>query len=111
MYHTVRIHDLAPQILETDNSQRMSGNKQKGSRIFEHFWTSSINISSDYDKSRYYSNKDKYHQTYFEANGPHTHIINSGHAVFEAYLAAYNAHYDLVLSPDDIWLMMTIEPE
>ncbi|CAF1155903.1 unnamed protein product, partial [Adineta ricciae] len=30
------------------------------------------------------------------------------HALFRAFLAAYNSHEDIVLSPDDIWLMITI---
>ncbi|CAF1185197.1 unnamed protein product, partial [Rotaria sordida] len=30
------------------------------------------------------------------------------HALFLAYLNAYNSHEDIVLSPDDLWLMITI---
>ncbi len=30
------------------------------------------------------------------------------HAIFSAFLFAYNSHEDIVLSPDDIWLMICI---
>ncbi|CAF1005678.1 unnamed protein product [Adineta steineri] len=99
MYHTVRIRDLAPQSLTTDSNPQHTGHKQANSTVSEQYWAKSI------DQSSY---GDKYRQTFFKANGSHTHIVNSGHALFEAYLAAYNAHEDLVLSPDDIWLMITI---
>jgi hypothetical protein len=110
MYHTVRIRDLAPQSLNANTNQQRTGHKQENSSISEQYWSRSISESSDneHSYSKYGSNEGKYRQTYFKANGSHTHIINSGHALFEAYLAAYNAHEDLVLSPDDIWLMITI---
>ncbi|CAF0772546.1 unnamed protein product [Adineta steineri] len=31
-----------------------------------------------------------------------------GHAIFRAYLNAYSSHEDIVLSPDDLWLIITI---
>ena len=30
------------------------------------------------------------------------------HAIFSSFLFAYNSHEDIVLSPDDIWLMICI---
>jgi hypothetical protein len=33
---------------------------------------------------------------------------NENHAIFSAFLFAYNSHEDIVLSPDDIWLMICI---
>jgi len=33
---------------------------------------------------------------------------NESHAIFSAFLFAYNSHEDIVLSPDDIWLMICI---
>lgn len=30
------------------------------------------------------------------------------HAIFSAFLFAYNSHEDIVLSPDDIWLLICI---
>jgi hypothetical protein len=108
MYHTVRIRDLEPQLPVTLAAEESGRSKWKTSTMPEHFWEESIEKSSNNFLSRYASNRPKYRETYFEANGPHTHLIKGGHAVFEAYLAAYNAHEDLVLSPDDIWLMITI---
>jgi hypothetical protein len=108
MYHTVRIRDLAPQPPVAGTDQKVPRRTRKGSSISEEFWESSIDNSSDRDRFPYYSDRNNYRPTYFQANGPHTHIIGEGHALFEAYLAAYSAHEDLVLSPDDIWLMITI---
>ena len=34
--------------------------------------------------------------------------ITPKHAIFSAFLFAYNSHEDIVLSPDDIWLMICI---
>ncbi|CAF0929238.1 unnamed protein product [Adineta steineri] len=39
---------------------------------------------------------------------PDTSPAYGGHAIFRAYLSAYNSHEDIVLSPDDLWLMITI---
>lgn len=107
MYHTVRIRDLSPQRLSADDNRARTGNKIKSSSISDDFWMHYIDKSDD-EEDRYFVNRNPHRLTFVEANGPHTHIIRSGHAVFEAYLAAYNAHEDLVLSPDDIWLMITI---
>ncbi|CAF3679537.1 unnamed protein product [Rotaria sp. Silwood1] len=41
------------------------------------------------------------------ANGPYT-SDNENHAIFSAFLFAYNSHEDIVLSPDDMWLMICI---
>ncbi|CAF3084543.1 unnamed protein product [Rotaria sp. Silwood2] len=40
-------------------------------------------------------------------NGPYTTLIEN-HPIFAAFLFAYNSHEDIVLSPDDIWLMIRI---
>lgn len=108
MYHTVRIRDLAPQSPVTDAHRTNSCDERKTSSISEDFWKGSIDEPVDYDHLGYRKESNEYRPTYFEANGPHTHILSGGHALFKAYLAAYNAHEDLVLSPDDIWLMITI---
>jgi hypothetical protein len=34
--------------------------------------------------------------------------LHENHAIFAAFLFAYNSHEDVVLSPDDIWLMVCI---
>ena len=33
---------------------------------------------------------------------------SADHPIFKAFLRAYNSHEDIVLSPDDIWLMLCI---
>ncbi len=34
--------------------------------------------------------------------------LHENHAIFAAFLYAYDSHEDIVLSPDDIWLMIYI---
>ncbi|CAF1136976.1 unnamed protein product [Rotaria magnacalcarata] len=41
------------------------------------------------------------------ANGHHT-SSEEKHAIFSAFLYAYNSHEDIVLCPDDLWLMVCI---
>ncbi|CAF3997057.1 unnamed protein product [Adineta steineri] len=50
---------------------------------------------------------DRFKVQHTISNGPYT-TYSGGHAVFRAYLNAYNSHEDIVLSPDDLWLMITI---
>ena len=108
MYHTVRIRDLAPASPEAIANLETTRKKMENPSMPKQYWERSIKDSFSYEELRN-SSENRYRQTYFEANGPHTHIVyQNGHALFEAYLAAYNAHEDLVLSPDDIWLMITI---
>jgi hypothetical protein len=38
---------------------------------------------------------------------PDTSLCNN-HAILSAFLYAYNSHEDIVLSPDDIWIMICI---
>ncbi len=38
---------------------------------------------------------------------PDTSLCNN-HAILSAFLYAYNSHEDIVLSPDDIWMMICI---
>ncbi|CAF4013388.1 unnamed protein product [Adineta steineri] len=49
----------------------------------------------------------RYKVQHIIANGPHT-SSGDNHALFTAFLRAYNSHEDIVLSPDDIWLMICI---
>ncbi|CAF3943558.1 unnamed protein product [Adineta steineri] len=51
---------------------------------------------------------DQFKVQYTISNGPYTSPAYGGHAIFRAYLNAYNSHEDIVLSPDDLWLMITI---
>ena len=45
-----------------------------------------------------------YSSLYTVSNGPHTET--STNAVLQAFISAYNQHHDLVLSPDDMWMVV-----
>jgi hypothetical protein len=45
-----------------------------------------------------------YSPLYTIANGPHTET--SSNAVLQAFVSAYNQHHDIVLSPDDMWMVV-----
>ncbi|CAF3923923.1 unnamed protein product [Adineta steineri] len=47
---------------------------------------------------------EKYESLYTIANGPHTDL--SSNAILESFLWAYYRHHDIVLSPDDMWLLV-----
>jgi hypothetical protein len=96
MYHTVRIRDLSPA------PSRQTDHRREPSQVSSGHWLRTL------DKDYQRSSKDRYKIQYSAENGPHTHADYSGHPLFEAFLAAYNSHEDIVLSPDDIWLMITI---
>src|SRR5579871_1238609 len=96
MYHTVRIRDLSP---IPSNQTR---HRREPSQVSNDHWIGAV------DKNYQRSSKDRYKVLYSTTNGPHTHADHCGHPVFEAFLAAYNNHEDIILSPDDIWLMITI---
>ncbi|CAF4513356.1 unnamed protein product, partial [Rotaria sp. Silwood2] len=51
--------------------------------------------------------KERYKIQHIVANGPYTSSTQN-HAIFSAFLFAYNSHEDIILSPDDIWLMICI---
>jgi hypothetical protein len=44
---------------------------------------------------------------YFVSLLTDTSLCNN-HAIWSAFLYAYNSHEDIVLSPDDIWMMICI---
>ncbi|CAF3084375.1 unnamed protein product [Rotaria socialis] len=51
--------------------------------------------------------QEHYKVQHVMVNGPYTTLIEN-HPIFAAFLFAYNSHEDIVLSPDDIWLMIRI---
>lgn len=108
MYHTVKIRDLEPQLPSSAAALKTSRRQQETTTVSAEYWKKAIEKSSDEHYSNGHSKDTEYRPMYFKVNGPHTHILDGGHALFDAYLAAYNAHEDLVLSPDDIWLMISI---
>ena len=50
----------------------------------------------------------RYKAIYSVTNGPCTELSFTN-AVLEAFLLAYNTHQHLVLSPDDMWLVVCIQ--
>ncbi|CAF3165228.1 unnamed protein product [Rotaria sp. Silwood2] len=96
MHHTVRIRDLSP--APANQTSYRKGPSQASSN----HWVAAV------DNRYSASSPDRYKVQYWYENGPHTHGDYSGHPVFEAFLAAYANHEDIILSPDDIWLMITI---
>ncbi|CAF4292658.1 unnamed protein product [Rotaria magnacalcarata] len=72
-----------------------------------HWINALIDYFSDGDrwKSRIEPSRFKLRHTI--SNGPHTSLADR-HGLYSAFLNAYNSHEDIVLSPDDLWLMVTI---
>jgi hypothetical protein len=50
---------------------------------------------------------ENYSSLYTIANGSHTEM--STNAVLQAFISAYNQHHDLVLSPDDMWMVVCLQ--
>jgi hypothetical protein len=48
-----------------------------------------------------------YSSLYTVANGPCTEM--SSNAVLQAFISAYNQHHDIVLSPDDMWMIVCLK--
>ncbi|CAF1603820.1 unnamed protein product [Rotaria magnacalcarata] len=44
---------------------------------------------------------------YTVANGPHTEI--SANPILQAFVSAYNQHHDVILSPDDMWMLVCLQ--
>ncbi|CAF3694900.1 unnamed protein product [Rotaria sp. Silwood1] len=44
---------------------------------------------------------------YTITNGPHTEI--SANPILQAFISAYNQHHDLILSPDDMWMLVCLQ--
>ncbi|CAF3791315.1 unnamed protein product [Rotaria sp. Silwood1] len=66
----------------------------------ENHWLFKVEENLDItDKS--YKN---YSSLYTITNGPHTET--STNAVLQAFVSAYNQHHDIVLSPDDMWMVV-----
>ncbi|CAF0985131.1 unnamed protein product [Adineta ricciae] len=93
IYHTVPI---CPDLPKTNRYYSIDEVHDHPSDIY---WISQLDDEKK-DETRY---KVRYTVT----NGSHT-SANETHAIFSSFLFAYNSHEDIVLSPDDIWLMVCI---
>lgn len=75
---------------------------QSNSTIEKH-WLSEVEENRDIvDQSAY-----KYSFLYTTTNGPHTEI--SSNPILHAFISAYNQHHDIVLSPDDMWMLVCLK--
>ena len=69
----------------------------------EHHWLFKVEENSDIvGKS-----SQNYSSLCTVANGPHTET--SSNAVLRAFVSAYNQHHDIVLSPDDMWMVVCMQ--
>ncbi|CAF1135814.1 unnamed protein product, partial [Didymodactylos carnosus] len=50
-----------------------------------------------------------YKPLFTTANGPTTKIIADKNPIVETFVLAYNNHQDLILSPDDMWLLVCLK--
>ncbi|CAF1031714.1 unnamed protein product [Rotaria sordida] len=88
MLKTIKINNLQPEKTSHRNDSPLP---------YDNIWLDKMNNGHD---SKHY--KIQYTLT----NGPASSY--SQNAVLEAFLLAYNRHEDILLSPDDLWLMITI---
>ncbi|CAF1430358.1 unnamed protein product [Adineta steineri] len=65
------------------------------------YWLNNIKQE---DNQLFRQSTEKYESLYTIVNGPHTNL--SSNAILESFLWAYYRHHDIVLSPDDMWLLV-----
>ncbi|CAF0979896.1 unnamed protein product [Adineta steineri] len=65
------------------------------------YWLNNIKQE---DHQLFRQSTEKYESLYTIVNGPHTNL--SSNAILESFLWAYYRHHDIVLSPDDMWLLV-----
>ncbi|CAF1676486.1 unnamed protein product, partial [Adineta ricciae] len=89
-FHTVIIRGDLPKIKQDDNDQRLRDLPD------EDYWIESIIDYNSPDRWNRDCNYDRYKVQHMIANGPYTSSPGY-HALFRAFLAAYNSHEDIVL--------------
>jgi hypothetical protein len=90
MYKTVKINDLSP----------VKNTVYKSTVNPDTYWPSSLNGYS-------YDNKPpQYKLQYAKANG--TADTPSSNPFLTSFMHAYNNHEDIILSPDDVWTVITL---
>ncbi len=92
--HTVVINSKFKPVKTTFNSV------QSDTSVEEHW----LNLAKEYFVDLEYSPKNINRPLYTSVNGPYTD--KSSNAVLESFLWAYYRHHDIVLSPDDMWLLV-----
>ncbi|CAF4548926.1 unnamed protein product, partial [Rotaria sp. Silwood2] len=91
MLKTIKINNLQPEKISYRNNSPLP---------YDKIWLDKMNNGSDSKSANHY--KIQYTLT----NGPASSY--SQNAVLQAFLLAYNQHEDIILSPDDLWLLITI---
>ncbi|CAF0746403.1 unnamed protein product [Adineta steineri] len=69
----------------------------------ERYWLGKVEENRDIIDESF----KNYSSLYTIANGPHTET--SSNAVLQAFVSAYNQHHDIVLSPDDMWMVVCMK--
>ncbi|CAF0782252.1 unnamed protein product [Rotaria sp. Silwood1] len=91
-YHTI---DICPNLQPVKKDYQTNAPEHQPNA---NYWIKEVDKEGD---------ETRYKIQHVIANGPHT-SSKVNHAIFSAFLYAYNSHEDIVLSPDDIWLMVCI---
>lgn len=95
-FHTVIIDaKLKPAKIIFDSVQPKSS--------VEQHWLFKVEENRDIIKK----SAQNYSPLYTITNGPHTET--SSNAVLQAFVSAYNQHHDIVLSPDDMWMVVCMQ--
>jgi len=76
-------------------------NSIQSEKSVEEHW---LNLAKEYFIDLEYNPNNINKPLYTTVNGPYTD--KSSNAVLEAFLWAYYRHHDIVLSPDDMWLLV-----
>ncbi|UJR37591.1 hypothetical protein I4U23_030289 [Adineta vaga] len=90
-YHTISLRNDLPRIPKYYQEESLHFD------VPNEFWMKKLTSSSS----------EKYHIHFSSTNGPYTSICEN-HPILTAFLRAYNSHEDIILSPDDLWLMICI---
>ncbi|CAF1573212.1 unnamed protein product [Adineta steineri] len=102
-YHTVSLRSDLPRIPKyyEEESLHYASPNEFWMKKLDPLYTYGKNSSSKHDLSTLDNIQ------YSITNGPYTSTCNN-HPILTAFLRAYNSHEDIILSPDDIWLMICI---
>ncbi|CAF3426227.1 unnamed protein product [Rotaria socialis] len=100
-FHTIVIRNDLPKIEKQYQAEKPMDLPEAS------YWIQ--HVVNDVGGGRWNSSMDsnRFKMQHMISNGAYTSSAYS-HAVFQAYLSAYNSHEDIVLSPDDLWLMVAI---
>lgn len=108
MFHTVPIRADLRRIRLSSTNESI-----RHCRSPDEFWLRKLSSSNEFFDVQYSrvngpckSNVEKHFSVHFQVHLDTT--LDDQHPVLSAFLQAYNFHEDLILSPDDFWLMISI---